>query len=363
MADLRARLAAAEERAERAEAAAAADEQLRAFISRAHAGGARWGVVDDSGDRYEGFLASGATPSWYGVCQYANGDTYSGAWAAGKPEGFGECRFKHGNAYAGGWAGGGYEGDGVYTYANGDTFQGHWAGDRRSGTGVFTDAATGSRWEETYDNGVLTLRKPLAPRAAGAYARAKRPCSAAGARAYERSNGGNGGHDTTADMPPPPRPATASARRARRSAASSGGAAGSAPSRRPTTAPGAGAGRRMRRDAYLAMWAALDGRPDGRIRFGDVPWPSRRADLRSRAAQAEMRDVLLGLAPCGAGERRKRLREELMRWHPDRWSQRYRGRLEAADAPRILERATAVSQYVGQLYAQYAATQGANPRA
>ena len=54
---------------------------------------------------------------------------------------------------------------------------------------------------------------------------------------------------------------------------------------------------------------------------------------------------------CGAGpaEERKRLRLELLRWHPDKFTGAFGSRLAAGDKARILERVTQISQYLNSL--------------
>ena len=57
-------------------------------------------------------------------------------------------------------------------------------------------------------------------------------------------------------------------------------------------------------------------------------------------------------SPCsGNDERRKRLRLELMRWHPDKFEARFGRRLRAADRSRILDRVKSVSQALNALAA------------
>jgi hypothetical protein len=76
------------------------------------------------------------------------------------------------------------------------------------------------------------------------------------------------------------------------------------------------------------------------IRFSDVPWPTVPAggDLATEA-------MMLPEALRGDAEARRRaVREALRRWHPDKFGQRFGGRLAAADRDRILERVKTVSQ-------------------
>ena len=69
--------------------------------------------------------------------------------------------------------------------------------------------------------------------------------------------------------------------------------------------------------AYLAAWAALEG---GASLLGedDVPWPTD----AGREAQAGP----LLLAGVAQAKQRKALRDELLRWHPDKFEARFLSR-------------------------------------
>ena len=54
---------------------------------------------------------------------------------------------------------------------------------------------------------------------------------------------------------------------------------------------------------------------------------------------------------AGKEERRKRLRLELMRWHPDKFEARFGRRLKAGDRSRILDRVKGMSQALNALAA------------
>jgi hypothetical protein len=76
------------------------------------------------------------------------------------------------------------------------------------------------------------------------------------------------------------------------------------------------------------------------IRFNDVPWPAPAAggDL------AEDAMMLPAALRTDADARRRAVREALRRWHPDKFGQRFGGRLAAEDREKILERVKVVSQ-------------------
>lgn len=50
-----------------------------------------------------------------------------------------------------------------------------------------------------------------------------------------------------------------------------------------------------------------------------------------------------------SAEERKRVRLELMRWHPDKFSAKFGGRLASRDKNRILERVKHISQMLNTL--------------
>jgi hypothetical protein len=76
------------------------------------------------------------------------------------------------------------------------------------------------------------------------------------------------------------------------------------------------------------------------IRFDNVPWPA-------PAAGGDLAEEAMMLPPAlrnDADARRRAVREALRRWHPDKFGQRFGGRLAPEDRERILERVKAVSQ-------------------
>jgi hypothetical protein len=54
---------------------------------------------------------------------------------------------------------------------------------------------------------------------------------------------------------------------------------------------------------------------------------------------------------AGREEQRKRLRTELIRWHPDKFISKFGRRLAAADRERVLLRVNAVSQQLNAINA------------
>ncbi len=100
-------------------------------------------------------------------------------------------------------------------------------------------------------------------------------------------------------------------------------------------------------EAYHAAWRALEassssaGAPP--LRERDVPWPT--------AAGREATDtgplLLAGVPPAA---RKAALREELMRWHPDKFGARFGARLAPGDAARVAARVNIMSQTVAALF-------------
>jgi hypothetical protein len=91
----------------------------------------------------------------------------------------------------------------------------------------------------------------------------------------------------------------------------------------------------------MAAWAALEG---GASLLGenDLPWPTQ------AGREAEAGPLLLaGVAPA---KQRKALREELMRWHPDKFGARFAARLLPEQRDRVQARVNAMSQAVATLF-------------
>jgi hypothetical protein len=197
------------------------------------------------------------------------GDVYVGEWHRGQPHGHGACTFKRGNAYEGGWKKGGYHGKGVYSYANGDRFEGTWKDDERHGGGTFTDA-TGSVWRETYENGELRRRWAAAEGAGGG--------SDPSFQFHHRDGSGD---DSNSD----------------------GGAAGAwANDEQMYDA---------RRKLHDERWKIFERNPPEVIDHGDVPWPPP-GDLLGDGVGRRG-------PPISTAELKRRCKDFMMRWHPDKW--------------------------------------------
>ncbi|KAG0563142.1 hypothetical protein M758_8G006600 [Ceratodon purpureus] len=78
------------------------------------------------------------------------------------------------------------------------------------------------------------------------------------------------------------------------------------------------------------------------LSYSDVPFPV------EKGKEAELARVILHNSP--PSEHKQLLRKEILRWHPDKFLQRYRSRLQGPDHDRILERVNELSQALHQLY-------------
>ncbi|PSC73049.1 NF-kappa-B inhibitor 1 isoform B [Micractinium conductrix] len=100
-----------------------------------------------------------------------------------------------------------------------------------------------------------------------------------------------------------------------------------------------------KRASYEARWQFFASKhPEAVIAYADVPWilPA------ENAPQEELQRVLLYGAD-GPEEQRRRLRTELIRWHPDKFQSKFGRRLAPADAERITARVVAVSQMLNAI--------------
>ncbi|BDA47516.1 probable unconventional myosin-XVI at N-terminal half [Coccomyxa sp. Obi] len=97
-----------------------------------------------------------------------------------------------------------------------------------------------------------------------------------------------------------------------------------------------------RRARYEATWhtfvTAIAGGKKG-LKYADIPWPAEDPD-DARAI------VLYGTTT--PAEVRKRIRQELLRWHEDKFA-KYQDRLDSSDSQRILQGVKAVSQMLNHL--------------
>ncbi len=100
-----------------------------------------------------------------------------------------------------------------------------------------------------------------------------------------------------------------------------------------------------RRSKYEARWHTFASASAGAcISYASVPWL---VDDLSEDPERLSAFILYGAVE--ATERKKRLRLELMRWHPDKFTAKFGRRLAEADKVTILERVKAISQLLNNL--------------
>ncbi|KAL4433907.1 hypothetical protein ABPG75_000348 [Micractinium tetrahymenae] len=102
-----------------------------------------------------------------------------------------------------------------------------------------------------------------------------------------------------------------------------------------------------KRARYEANWQFFASKhPEAPIAYADVPWIL----AAENVPQEELQHVVL-YGTSGVEEQRKRLRTELIRWHPDKFEARFGRRLVPADRERILARVVATSQALNAISA------------
>ena len=103
-----------------------------------------------------------------------------------------------------------------------------------------------------------------------------------------------------------------------------------------------------RRAKYEARWHSFAAnKASAPVRYQDIPWLIE----EPQASKNEIRAFVLYGAASAADEK-KRLRLELMRWHPDKWVARFADRLVPADKERVLQQVNATSQKLTALSSQ-----------
>ena len=103
--------------------------------------------------------------------------------------------------------------------------------------------------------------------------------------------------------------------------------------------------RARRWQKYDEAWARLDadsGASSEQLRYADVPWPPKMKELLDREA---------GGASATDRERKLAYHRCVKRWHPDKFLARFRARLRADDAERVVERVEAVAKSLTIAYA------------
>lgn len=97
-----------------------------------------------------------------------------------------------------------------------------------------------------------------------------------------------------------------------------------------------------KRAAYEARWQAFV-TTSGPLNYASVPWLTESED--------GIRAIIL-YGTQSKAEERKRLRLELMRWHPDKFVARFGGRLVNEDRARVAARVNSMSQMLNLLHSE-----------
>jgi len=92
--------------------------------------------------------------------------------------------------------------------------------------------------------------------------------------------------------------------------------------------------------AHEVAWERFEASTKSSIVYSDVPWPD---------AGAIVPNALVRFAFQQASDVKAELRKLQVRWHPDKWTQRYASRLEDTQASLILERVKEISQIVNEM--------------
>ena len=79
-----------------------------------------------------------------------------------------------------------------------------------------------------------------------------------------------------------------------------------------------------------------------RLIYDEIPWPSLKGDNSDL-------DVLFSQMDKGSAEYKKYLRDQQIRWHPDKFLQRFGENLSETDKRRIMDRVTRLSQSLNKL--------------
>jgi len=87
---------------------------------------------------YEGDRDEEGRRHGQGVCVWADGKRYEGAWVRGVISGSGRMDWVDGRSYVGQFEAGLKQGRGVFRWRDGRQYEGGWLGDLQHGDGVFT---------------------------------------------------------------------------------------------------------------------------------------------------------------------------------------------------------------------------------
>ncbi|CAG8610419.1 20795_t:CDS:1 [Cetraspora pellucida] len=100
-----------------------------------------------------------------------------------------------------------------------------------------------------------------------------------------------------------------------------------------------------RRASYLARWNQFDINGQSSIMFKDIPWPT--ADIK-RLSKVDVEDFLLSTIKDNS-EIRSILRQEQIRFHPDRWHRWIKRMPSERQKKKIMETVTDISRIINVL--------------
>jgi len=97
-----------------------------------------------------------------------------------------------------------------------------------------------------------------------------------------------------------------------------------------------------KRMKYEERYKSVLGSGKAGLTFADIPWPSKQGEAMDIS-------VLFDKMETGGDEYKKYLRDQQIRWHPDKFMQRFGARVDISDKDKILARVTVLSQKLNQL--------------
>ena len=94
----------------------------------------------------------------------------------------------------------------------------------------------------------------------------------------------------------------------------------------------------MRKSYEERFKAALNDKSEKKMGFGDIPWPS-------RGSIDNVMEVLFGdKSDWSAAALKKYVREQQVRWHPDKFLQKFIDKIAPKSFEKVMERVKEISQ-------------------
>ena len=105
-----------------------------------------------------------------------------------------------------------------------------------------------------------------------------------------------------------------------------------------------------------AATARASGSEGGGLTFSDIPWPCTNIGDNGAVGGSESKDeaaaveaALYGITDAAA--RKRAIRKEQVRWHPDKWAGQMKKRIDAQDFEKVMARVTEISKAFNALAA------------